>query len=112
MSIQQNAGSHGEKQQLTERNKKEYTWVFLLDKPDLSKKVKGMWNLLCFFFCFEMATVIKYCSINYLIPLLEIAAGHGVNKVVSLNARMTPRNLILAVFQNCYWCFLPPGSRD
>lgn len=65
-----------------------------------------------FFFCFEMVTVIKYCSINYLIPLLEIAAGHGVNKVVSLNARMTPRNLILAVFQNCFWCFLPPGSRD
>lgn len=53
MSIQQNAGSHGEKQQLIERNKKEYTWVFLLDKPDLSKKVKGMWNPLCFFLLWD-----------------------------------------------------------
>ena len=42
--IQLNAGSHGEKQQLTETKKKSNTHEsFLLDKTVLSKKVKGMW---------------------------------------------------------------------
>lgn len=78
--IQLNAGSHEEKQQLIEiTTKKRNTRVFFVTQnsfvQESRRHVVTMSSITTFHFYCEIATVLKYCAINCLIPILELQQG-------------------------------------